>query len=166
MKLYIMAAVMLVVSTVSTITEAKGLFRQDERPQTWCLAQNIYFEARGSNRADRIAVADVVMNRVNDSRYPSTVCEVVYQGRQDSNGNMKRNQCQFSWYCDGKSDDPKDLDAWVDAQQIAYNMEQWNDGRGLTEGSTHYHAHYVGPTWARKLQLTGRIGVHIFYRWE
>ena len=163
MKLYIMAAIMLVVSTAA---EARGLFTAENEPEAWCLAQNVYYEARGSNRADRIAVADVVLNRVQDTRYPDTICEVVKQGRQHANGQMVRNMCQFSWYCDGKSDWPTNLDAWVDAQQIAYMMIVHNDGRGLTEGATHYHAHYVGPEWARDLQLVGRIGVHIFYRWE
>jgi spore germination cell wall hydrolase CwlJ-like protein len=164
-------AVMLAVVSSSAVSlpspaSAKGLFTADDRPQAWCLAQNIYFEARGSSRADRIAVADVVLNRVEDTRYPNTICEVVQQGRKHASGQMVRNACQFSWYCDGKSDWPTDLDSWVKAQQIAYNMIQWQDGRGLTEGSTHYHADYVSPEWSRELQLTGRIGVHIFYRWE
>lgn len=156
----------LIVLFTSTVANAHGLYTAEERPEMWCLAQNIYYEARGSNRADRIAVADVVLNRVNDSRYPDTICEVVQQGRQRADGSMVRNMCQFSWYCDGKSDWPTNLDAWVKAQQIAYNMIQWDDGRGLSEGSTHYHAHYVSPRWARDFDLIGRIGVHIFYRWE
>ena len=65
MKLYIMAAVMLIVSTAA---EARGLFTAENEPEAWCLAQNVYYEARGSNRADRIAVADVVLNRVKDTR--------------------------------------------------------------------------------------------------
>jgi N-acetylmuramoyl-L-alanine amidase len=79
---------------------------------------------------------------------------------------MKRNQCQFSWYCDGRSDWPTNMDAWVEAQQIAYNMMVHNDARGITEGATHYHATYVSPAWARDFALVGRIGEHIFYRWE
>lgn len=161
---YVFAALFVLVN--SSVANAMGLFTADERPELWCLAQNIYYEARGSNRADRIAVADVVLNRVKDTRYPNTVCDVVQQGHKHPNGQMKRNQCQFSWYCDGKSDWPRDLDSWVDAQQIAYNMMQWDDGRGLTEGATHYHAKYVSPAWARDFHLVGRIGVHIFYRWE
>lgn len=170
MKKLFLAVMLAVVSSsavsLSSPASARGLFTPDDRPQAWCLAQNIYFEARGSSRADRIAVADVVLNRVEDTRYPNTICEVVQQGRKHANGQMVRNMCQFSWYCDGKSDWPTDLDSWVKAQQIAYNMIQWQDGRGLTEGSTHYHADYVSPEWSRDLQLTGRIGVHIFYRWE
>ena len=163
MKTFIIAAVLLATTSVAN---AKGLFTAEERPEEWCMAQNIYYEARGSNRADRIAVADVVLNRVKDTRYPNTICEVVKQGRQYADGSMIRNQCQFSWYCDGKSDWPRDMDAWVDAQQIAYNIIQWSDGRGLTEGATHYHAKYVSPEWAKDFDLIGRIGVHIFYRWD
>jgi spore germination cell wall hydrolase CwlJ-like protein len=163
MKLYIMAAVMLMTASVAS---AKGLYTAEDRPQEWCLAQNIYYEARGSSRADQIAVADVVLNRVEDTRYPDTICEVVQQGKQHADGRMVRNACQFSWYCDGKSDWPTDLDAWVIAQQIAFNMITYSDWRGLTEGATHYHADYVNPRWARTLTLTGTIGVHKFYRWE
>ena len=155
MKTFIIAAVLLATTSVAN---AKGLFTAEERPEEWCMAQNIYYEARGSNRADRIAVADVVLNRVKDTRYPNTICEVVKQGKQHADGRMKRNACQFSWYCDGKSDWPRDMDAWVDAQQIAYNMIQWSDGRGLTEGATHYHAKYVSPEWAKDFDLIGRIG--------
>jgi len=148
------------------VAEARGLYTPEEQPQMWCMAQNIYYEARSSNRADRIAVADVVINRVNDGRFPSTVCNVVRQGKRNADGGMKRNACQFSWYCDGKSDWPRNMDSWVDAQQIAFNMMTWGQGRGLTEGATHYHADYVNPRWAKTKQLIGRIGKHIFYRWE
>ena len=163
MKNFILA--IFLISTAS-VSEARGLFTPEEQPEAWCLAQNIYYEARSSNRADRIAVADVVLNRVQDTRYPNTICNVVRQGPRYANGGMVRNRCQFSWFCDGKSDWPRDLDAWIDAQQIAYNMIQWNEGRGLTEGSTHYHADYVAPDWAKQKQLVGRIGVHIYYRWK
>ena len=163
MKFYIMAAVMLVMASAAN---AKGLYSAEDRPEEWCLAQNIYYEARGSSYADMIAVADVVLNRVEDTRYPNTVCEVVQQGEKNANGTMKRHRCQFSWYCDGKSDWPANTDAWVLAQQIAYNMYTLDNFRGLTEGATHYHADYVNPSWARTLTLTGTIGVHKFYRWE
>ena len=163
MKAFMTALIMLM--TVS-VAQAKGLYTAEDRPEEWCLAQNIYFEARGSNRADQIAVADVVMNRVTDTRYPDTVCKVVQQGRYHANGLPKRNQCQFSWWCDGKSDWPTNDDAWVSAQQIAYNIIVYGDYRGITEGATHYHADYVSPKWARDFALVGRIGVHIFYRWD
>ena len=156
--------------SIAPAGQAKGLFTAEAKPEMWCLAQNIYFESRSSNRADRMAVADVVLNRVKDSRYPNTICKVVHQGKQmpswkdPSKMVMVRNKCQFSWYCDGKSDWPKDMDAWVEAQQIAHNMMVYSDARGITEGATHYHAKYVDPNWARHYQLIGRIGEHIFYR--
>jgi len=165
MKKFILALAMLMTANVAQ-ANMNVLFNAENEPEVWCLAQNIYYEARGSNLADQAAVADVVLNRVNDERYPNTICEVVKQGEQHANGQMKRNRCQFSWYCDGKSDYPRDKDAWAKAQQTAYMMFYYKDYRGITEGATHYHAHYVGPEWARDLQLIGRIGVHIFYRWK
>ena len=163
MKHFITAVMLLFVSgPVSAQNfELEKLF-----PQVQCMALNVYYEARGSNLADKAAVADVVLNRVNDTRYPDTVCDVVKQGLQDANGNMLRNKCQFSWYCDGKHDRPQDEDRWVEAQSIAWNIVEENKYRGITEGSTHYHATYVNPRWAKTLQLVGRIGAHIFYRWE
>jgi len=165
---YLIPAFFMLVATFgnATSTHAKGLFTAEDKPEMWCLALNIYYEARSSNRADRMSVADVVINRVNHTYYPNTICEVVQQGKQHASGQMVRNKCQFSWYCDGKSDWPTNMDAWVEAQQIAYNMMVHNDARGITEGATHYHATYVSPAWARDFALVGRIGEHIFYRWE
>ena len=165
MKKIILALAMLMAAS-SASANMNVLFNAENEPEVWCLAQNIYYEARGSNLADQAAVADVVLNRVKDDRYPDTICAVVKQGKQYADGRMVRNRCQFSWYCDGKSDYPRDKDAWVAAQQTAYMMFYYDDYRGITQGATHYHAHYVGPEWARDLQLVGRIGVHIFYRWK
>ena len=165
MKFYIMAAVMLFVANVAQ-AQTTNLYTEEDYPQAYCMALNIYYEARGSNLADRAATADVVMNRVNDSRYPNTICEVVKQGRQHPSGAMMRNKCQFSWYCDGKHDRPQNEDLWIDAQMLAYQVVHEDKYRGITEGATHYHATYVKPRWASALQLVGRIGAHIFYRWE
>lgn len=126
-----------------------------------CLALNIYYEARSSNLGDKAGVADVVLNRVNDSRYPSTICGVVQDGYKKG-----RKDCQFSWYCDGKVDNPGDMDRWYEAQSIAYSMLTLGKFRGITEGATHYHATYVNPYWASSLQMVGTIGAHIYYRWE
>jgi len=151
--------------------------------QAHCLALNVYYEARGSNLADMYAVSDVVLNRVRDTRYPNTICDVVYQGptreswktKQDPDlpdeerkFNPIRNMCQFSWYCDGKDDIPDDETGWATAQMVAGSILFANKHRGLTEGATHYHATYVRPNWRndRGMQHVGRIGSHIFYRWE
>ena len=146
-------------------------FRATDFPQVQCMALNVYYEARSSNLADQYAVADVVLNRVEDTRYPNTICDVVKEGQKDANGNMKRNKCQFSWYCDGKHDRPQDEDSWKRAQSVAWDIVKWNTFRGITEGSTHYHTTYVNPRWnkSRKgwsITRVGRIGAHIFYRWN
>jgi spore germination cell wall hydrolase CwlJ-like protein len=142
------------------------LFDSENYPEHYCLALNIYYETRSSNLADQAAVANVVINRTNDRRYPDTICGVVKQGIKDSNGNMIKNKCQFSWYCDGKDDIPLNVNVWVEAQMLAWQIVENGKYRGLTEGATHYHATYVSPAWAKDLQLIGRIGEHIFYRWE
>jgi len=154
------------------VTIAESLeFNQENYPQVNCMALNIYYETRSSSLADQYAVADVVLNRVNDTRYPNSVCEVVKEGQQHADGSMKRNKCQFSWYCDGKSDFPRDRESWKNAQSVAWNMMEWRNYRGITEGSTHYHTTYVNPRWnkSRKgwsITRIGRIGAHVFYRWN
>jgi len=156
-------------AVISTTANAKDLFSQEKHPEAYCLALNIYYESRGSNLADQAAVADVVLNRVEDTRYPNTICEVVYQGKQrpswkdPSKMVMVRNKCQFSWYCDGKADVPRDEEAWKKAQQLAWEMVYYNR-LDITEGATHYHATYVSPDWAKDFQLIGRIGDHVYYR--
>tara|TARA_B100001057_G_scaffold39408_2_gene35474 strand:- start:1887 stop:2555 length:669 start_codon:yes stop_codon:yes gene_type:complete len=152
--------------------------------QEFCLAQNIYFEASIDNKAGMAGVADVTLNRVKDGRYPNTVCEVVYQAIMKESWKTKqypdlpeseriyypkRNMCQFSWYCDGKSDDiPLGSENWVKAQMVAWEMMHKGVLRGISDGSTHYHATYVKPIWRKDVGMTlvGRIGSHIFYRWN
>ena len=73
-----------------------------------CLALNVYFEARGDDVLSQVATSQVVINRVKDTRYPNQVCDVVFQSEKHENGFPKKNRCQFSWYCDGKSDQPTD----------------------------------------------------------
>jgi spore germination cell wall hydrolase CwlJ-like protein len=155
-------------------------FTREQDPQAYCLAENIYFESRSDSLAGQAAVADVVINRVHDDRYPNTVCDVVRDGpireswktRNDPDlpDNERvyypiRNMCQFSWYCDGKKETVHDKKAWIKAQYIAYQMLYADRFRGITEGATHYHAHYVNPNWARKIQFIDNIGSHKFYRW-
>lgn len=165
--------------TLPNIVEGE-LYTESSHPELYCLAKNIYFEAKSEPIAGQYAVADVVLNRVKDSRFPNTICEVVYEGPLRESWQTKkqtdlddaeriyhpiRDRCQFSWWCDGKSDNIKDGDAWRKAQEIAYRLVNDYKHRGLTEGATHYHATYVNPKWAPTLDLVGRIGTHIFYRW-
>jgi len=154
------------------ITISQSLtFNEDQFPEVNCMALNIYYETRSSNLADMYAVADVVLNRAEDMRYPDSICGVVKEGLQYADGRMKRNKCQFSWYCDGKNDIPRDRESWKKAQSIAWDIVKWNSFRGITEGSTHYHTTYVNPRWnkSRKgwsITRVGRIGAHVFYRWN
>ena len=132
-----------------------------------CIALNVYHEARDQPFIGRVAVAQVVMNRVYDDRYPNKPCEVVKQGptyawKKDL---PIRNRCQFSWYCDGKSDKPTDGEAWMDALRIAHGVYYGNLD-DFVEGATHYHAYYVQPEWAETKTKVVQIGEHIFYRWD
>jgi spore germination cell wall hydrolase CwlJ-like protein len=83
-------------------------------PALMCVAMAVYFEARGEPTAGQIAVAQVIRNRIEDPRYPDNACDVVKQGYY-WNGIPIRNKCQFSFYCDGKSDDPKNKQAWFNS---------------------------------------------------
>ena len=128
-----------------------------------CLAENVYFEARGQGQAGWVAVAQVTLNRVQDTRFPNTICEVVKQGLTYESGHPIKNKCQFSWFCDGKSDDPEDSKTWVQCLTLARNILQGAYG-DITEGATHYHSVYVNPYWADSLNETVVINEHIFYK--
>ncbi len=132
-----------------------------------CLALNVYHEARDQPFIGQVAVAQVVMNRVRDNRYPNDVCEVVKQGETYSwkPDFPVRHRCQFSWYCDGKSDKTPDSTAWEKALLISYGVYHGNLD-DFVEGATHYHASYVLPEWADTKTKVVQIGEHIFYRWE
>ena len=137
-----------------------------------CLALNTYHEAKNQSLVGQIATAQVVMNRVEDNRFPNTVCEVVKEGptRPSWEDPKKeypiRHRCQFSWYCDGKDDTPKNEKAWRKAQDVAFLVLYNKIQLDITEGATHYHATYVRPSWAKIKKRTTRIEKHIFYRWE
>ena len=124
-----------------------------------CMAQAIYFEARGEPFEGQLAVAQVVLNRVRDERYPNETCAVVFENE------TWRHRCQFSFACDGRSDRPRDLSAWVSAIKTA-RMVGTGHLRDLTQASTHYHAEYVAPEWASRFRQTVKIGRHYFYRNE
>jgi len=133
-----------------------------------CLAKNIYFEARGESLTGKIAVANVTMNRVKHHKYPSTVCGVVTQAKWYVNwkGNRlpRRNQCQFSWFCDGKADVPVDMRAYKDSIRVAEVV--YHGYRDLTDGSLFYHSTKVEPYWVASMVRTKSIGAHVFYRYD
>tara|TARA_B100001094_G_C17922376_1_gene666573 strand:+ start:190 stop:711 length:522 start_codon:yes stop_codon:yes gene_type:complete len=139
----------------------------DANNEIYCMAQNIYFEAGNQPLAGKIAVAHVVLNRLEHYNYPDSMCDVIYQAKWKANwkGNMMpiRNQCQFSWFCDGKSDEPVDSKTWMESLNIARDVVQgyYPD---ITEGATHYHSDRVLPYWADSLNETVYINNHIFYK--
>ncbi len=132
-----------------------------------CLALNVYHEAKNQSFMGQVAVAQVVMNRVKDERYPNTVCDVVKQAETYKYKPTIpiKNKCQFSWYCDGKSDKPEEPKAWRDAMHVANGVYNGHIG-DFVEGATHYHAYYVNPSWAKVKKYVLRIDDHKFYKWE
>jgi len=138
-----------------------------------CLAMNAYWEARNQDVAGMIAVSQVVMNRVESEFYPDDPCSVIHQGPEkpswkDPNVYYPvRHKCQFSWYCDGKSDEiPEgDEEIFEEARMVAVGvyLGKVNDN---TDGSLWYHADYVRPEWSEVKEVRAVIGNHIFYGWE
>ena len=132
--------------------------------QHQCLALNIYHEAKNQSEKGQIAVGLVTLNRVADPRWPGTICGVVYQAKMWK-GNPIRNMCQFSFFCDGKSDKPIESVAWKTARGIAtLVMENHDNISDITFGADHYHADYVNPWWSKKFAKVATIGNHIFYK--
>ena len=129
-----------------------------------CLALNIYHEARNQPTAGKLAVAQVTLNRVKHDRFPNTICGVVYQGYYANNAPIK-NKCQFSWWCDGKSDKPKEIQSWNYALMLARHMHEGIfDNIDVVKDATHYHAVYVKPYWTKEKKKVKVIADHIFYK--
>ncbi|HET7411519.1 MAG TPA: cell wall hydrolase [Pararhizobium sp.] len=122
-----------------------------------CLTAAIYFEARGEPIKGQAAVAQVVLNRVRNPAYPASICGVVYQ-----NDNW-RNRCQFSFACDGVPEKVKSTEHWKIAQEVAMAVTAGKIWLKDVGSSTHYHAVYVHPRWAKDMKKVDRIGQHVFY---
>ncbi len=121
-----------------------------------CMALNIFFEARSEPIQGQIAVAEVTLNRVASDDYPNTICEVVLQ--ENSQG------CQFSWWCDGKSDLPKEHNSFQTSKSLARLMI--DDGQYISvvgKNVTHYHTDDIKPYWSDDMVKVEQVGKHIFY---
>jgi hypothetical protein len=123
----------------------------------YCMAEAIYFEARGETVEGQYSVAEVILNRVDSPRYPSSICGVIHQG----SGRLFN--CQFTYTCDGLPEEIDDPLSWNRAGQIAQIMIE-GAPRDLTEGATHFHTRAVRPHWARVYPQTAQYGAHVFYR--
>ena len=136
---------------LNTLPRAKG-------GTEWrCLAEALYFEARGESVKGQFAVAEVILNRVDSARFPDTICGVIHQGTG------RKYQCQFTYTCDGYKDVIREKRAFENVGKVAYLMVK-GAPRALTEGATHYHTRAVNPRWAHRFPRTATIGVHHFYR--
>lgn len=153
----------------SRVTEAFGLATLDpiepgaagrivrSLREQHCLAQAVYYEARGESYEGQLAVAEVVRNRVKSRLWPNTYCGVVFQGSERSTG------CQFTFTCDGQIKAKARGPAWRQAQTIASQV-YGGLTKPITGGATHYHTNEVDPSWNNTLMETRRIGAHIFFR--
>lgn len=160
--------VVIVIMALCSAVPVNALDRNTYRSDTFCLAQNIYFEAGNQPLVGKLAVAWVTVNRMDHELFPDTVCEVVYQARTRKNSKGEDvpilHKCQFSWYCDGKPDLPQDSQTWIIAVEIAQQMLN-NRGVDITEGALWYHADYIKPPyWAYDLMRVVTIENHIFYK--
>lgn len=156
MRIAGLALTIAIYSPFAQANETSGAAKMDWE-NLRCLALNIYHEARGEPLKGKIAVAHVVLNRVAARRFPGQVCAVIKQG-----GERHRHRCQFSWWCDGRSDRPRDVAAWRESLLVALLIR-----RGATDdptkGALWYHADSVHPYWAKVFKKHTKIGKHIFY---
>ncbi len=123
-----------------------------------CMAEALYFEARGESVKGQYAVAEVIMNRVASPHFPDTVCHVVHQG------GVQRYHCQFSYHCDGRAEVIHEHKAYRRVAKVAYSVLHGANTH-LTRGATHYHTTSVRPAWSKRLVETASIGRHDFYRY-
>ena len=145
---------------------SKSLVVNDK--EVLCMAKNIFYEAAVESTAGKLAVAHVTLNRVDSPRFPNTVCEVVYEGIHYASGHPKRNRCQFSWYCDGMGDNPREGRTWESAQDLAKKvLVNYHDKAliDITDGAMYYHANWMEtyPSWSKTKKVMASIDRHIFY---
>ncbi|HYQ94020.1 MAG TPA: cell wall hydrolase, partial [Burkholderiales bacterium] len=144
---------------IKTPAERLGLFDEKARAKSEkCLAEAVYFEARGEAVRGQIAVAQVVLNRAFSGFYPSTVCAVVYQNKH------RHLACQFTFACDNVADVVREPDMWDRAKKIAKAMLDGQLWLPEVAKSTHYHAYWVRPSWVHEMKKMYKYGVHTFYR--
>ncbi len=129
---------------------------QDRSPEWRCLAEAMYFEARGENLEGQLAVAEVILNRVDSTLYPDSVCRVVKQGAD-------RKGCQFSYMCDGLKEHVANRSVFDRIGKVAWLMLAGKP-RTLTDEALYFHATSVRPSWSRSYVRTAKIGRHVFYR--
>ncbi len=145
----------MMMATPSAVETAMVKFAADQR----CLAEAMYYEARGEGVEGEEAVAEVVFHRLHRRGYPTSICGIVYQGASDGVG------CQFSFVCDGEMKHPKSPVAWARANLLAAKiMNGYTVLGNSTDGAISFHAADVEPDWSANLERTVQIGNHVFYK--
>ena len=175
-KLFLLCLVLVACSSITAFKKVTYVpTSYDYQDEVACLAQNIYFEARDQTTKGQIAVALVTINRVESKRFPNSICKVIHQARRYSNGKIKKHKCQFSWYCDGLPDTPRDRIAWKVSKTIARAMlrkpgvhikhfgKKW-DMEDFLNGAKFYHRVDVHPYWNSKMIKVLQIGDHVFWK--
>lgn len=152
-----LAAPALVTSTSSVLGAAVSAAPAGSGLEWECLTEALYFEARGESLTGIVAVAEVILNRVDSADYPNSVCGVVQQG------GTGLYDCQFTYRCDGIPDVIGEPAAWQDVGRVASYMLD-DAPRTFADGATHYHTLAVRPSWADRFVRTTTIGFHHFYR--
>lgn len=155
---YYVAAVAVIVALLGGylvyLREYEGVLKESVD----CLALNIYHEARGEPVEAQLAIAQVVANRIAHPRFPDNACNVVKQG-----GEWPHNRCQFSWWCDGRSDQVADARTMARIRPLARDV-LLGKRRDPTDGAMWYHTKGVLPDWRKEFEQGPTIGDHVFYR--
>lgn len=126
-----------------------------------CMAENIYYEASNQSYAGKIAVGQVVLNRVKAPGFPQTVCGVIWEGSQ----NIRTTACQFSWTCAPREKVNTSSTGWAQSMKAAKELLTKKDAViDITEGALNYHADYVNPSWSKRLLFVAKIDQHLFYK--
>lgn len=134
-----------------------GLPHLEGNAEWRCLAEALYFEARGESIRGMFAVGEVVLNRVDSSRFPNSICGVINQGTG------RKFACQFTYTCDGLPEVIHEPAAWQRVGKVARLLVN-GAPRNLTGGATFYHLNTMTPYWAASFQHVATVGDHIFYR--
>ncbi|HEX7034620.1 MAG TPA: cell wall hydrolase [Pseudomonadales bacterium] len=133
-----------------------AVFAKASEAELDCLAHTLYWEAKSEGREGMVAVGWVVLNRQQSPEFPDGLCEVVYQGGETP-------PCQFSWWCDGKSDRPREADNWALAREVAARLLD-EPPPDPTDGALFFHRSGIETPWRIPRTRTARIGGHVFYR--
>lgn len=132
---------------------------KDRERQLQCMADNVYYEAASEPAEGKIAVAQVVMNRVESGDFPKDPCQVIYQ----RNVMFEKVICQFSWHCDtAVKKRPIDSELWNESYEAAKLVLMEGFRLPSLKDALYYHADYVNPQW--KKQKVAKIGHHVFYK--